>query len=274
MSPSLNPLIELSDVSVVRGSVAILDRVSLAIEQHEHCVVLGPNGSGKSSLLKLLTRSLYPSIVGENAGTVRILGQSHWNVWDLRSQLGIVSAELDHHFTSGRSGRLSAMHTVLTGFFSSELEPDMDRVSDEMNIQATEALAWFELDRLLHRPVATLSTGERRRVMLARAMVSRPKALVLDEPTAGLDIGSQRKLLSRIDDLARHGTTIVLVTHHFEEIVPCIERAILMQSGRVVYDGGLEECLESKRISNIYDYSLTVRRNDHGYWHTISTREF
>jgi iron complex transport system ATP-binding protein len=251
-------LLELENVSIVRGTTRILDRLSLRVDRNEHCVILGPNGSGKSTLLKLLTRTMYPSIVDGRAGVVRILGQTEWNVWDLRTQLGIVSSELDHHFTTGRSGRLPAADVVLTGFFASELEPDAERVTSEMKDAANDALETFGMMELRDRPVAHLSTGERRRVMLARAMVRKPFALILDEPTAGLDVRAQRDLLQQLDRVAESGTSIVLVTHHLSEIMPCMSRTLCMQKGRIYFDGKTTDALNPSHLAGLFECEMEL----------------
>ena len=161
-------IIELDHVSLVRGSTRILDSVSFRIEPGEHTSILGPNGSGKSTLLKLLLRNLYPSIVDGRAGSVRMFGDTEWNVWDLRTKLGFVSGEIDHHFMMGRSGRLTAKQAVLTGFFSSELEPDEAWITPEMIEKAEASLELMGMTALAQRHLGHMSTGERRRVMLAR----------------------------------------------------------------------------------------------------------
>lgn len=259
-------ILELDHVHLVRGSTTILRGLSLGVTAGEHTAILGPNGSGKSTLLKLLMRHIYPSVVDGRAGSVRLFGETEWNVWDLRTRLGFVSGEIDHHFMMGRSGRLSVMQAALTGFFSSELEPDEDKVTEWMRTRAAQALKWLGMSGLSERPLQHLSTGERRRAMLARAMVHQPIALVLDEPTAGLDLRAQDQLLRHLEHLATLGTTLILVTHHMSEILPCIERTVLLGEGRVVFDGSTERALEAERLSKCFDCELSVERKPSGYW--------
>lgn len=266
-------ILDLQGVSLIRGSTCILQQLDWQVAQGEHCALLGPNGCGKSTLLKLLTRNLYPSVVDGQCGTVRIFGETEWNVWDLRTRLGLVSSELDHHFATGRSGRLTVMQAVLTGFFSSELDPDPLRVTSEMRERADEALRLMEIDGLRGRLVGQLSTGERRRAMLARAMIHKPCALVLDEPTAGLDLRVQDQLLGRLDHLANTGTTLILVTHHFEELLPCLKRTVLMQEGRIVFDGPTQEAMQSARLESIFQSRLLVAQSPSGHWHVRLVRQ-
>ncbi len=258
MPQATGTLIDLQDVCLVRNGYTILDRLTCRIDLGRHCVILGPNGSGKTSLLKLLMRFFYPSIVPENTGSVKILGESEWNVWELRRLLGYVNSEIDFHFSHGRSGRLTGYEAVLTGFSSSELEVEPDRLTDEMRSAALEALRRRGAEHLAKRPVGHLSTGERRRVLLARAMVHSPKALILDEPTTGLDIGSRQALLDQMQSVTEEGTTLVLVTHHVEEIVPAIEQVIMLKSGRVFHQGSCRESLTESKLSDLFGLEVEL----------------
>lgn len=261
-------LIEMNHVSIERGSTRILDRLSLRIPQGQHVAIVGPNGSGKSTLLKLLMKFFYPSVVDGQSGTVRILGQEEWNVWDLRSHLGFVSSEIDHHFTLGRSARLNALQCVLTGYFSGELEPDPSFVSDLMQCEAKRLLNLFQVDSASTKCIGHMSTGERRRVLLARALVMKPQAIVLDEPTSGLDIVARVKFLGELNHLASTGMQIVLVTHHLEEILPCIDRTILLKAGKVFLDGPTSYALRGESVSSLFDTRVLVDRDAAGLFHS------
>jgi iron complex transport system ATP-binding protein len=260
-------VLELENVSLFRGRKCILDKICWLVSNGQNTALLGPNGCGKSTLLKLITRNLYPSVVDGQAGSVRIFGQTEWNVWDLRSRLGMVSSELDNHFLIGRSGRLTALQAVLTGFFASELEPDDELVTSSMRSKAKDALRVMEIDSLQERLMGHLSTGERRRVMLARALIHEPETLILDEPTSGLDIRAQDQLLQRLEFLANSGTTLIIVTHHFEEVLPCVQRTVLMQSGQIVFDGPTSDAMQGTRLASIFQSDLFVEQNAKGRWH-------
>ena len=261
-------LIEMSDVSIERGITRILDRVSLRIPQGQHVAIVGPNGSGKSTLLKLLMKFFYPSVVDGQSGTIRILGQEEWNVWELRSQLGFVSSEIDQHFTLGRSARLNALQSVITGFFSGELEPDPSLVSDAMRCEAIRQLNLFQVDHNSTKYIGHMSTGERRRVLLARSLVMRPQAVVLDEPTAGLDILARASFLCELNNLANTGVQIILVTHHLEEILPCIDRTILLKAGKVFSDCPTSIALSEESISSLFGRRIRVDRDGSGFYHS------
>jgi iron complex transport system ATP-binding protein len=259
-------ILELEHVWVVRGTATLIRDLSLRISLGQHTSILGPNGSGKSTLLKLLTRNMYPSIVEGRGGRIQIFGQTEWNVWDLRSRLGFVSGEIDLHFHSGRSGRLTAQQTVLTGFFSSELEPDPDSITQQMLRSAHDAMELMGILSMANRTLGTMSTGERRRTLLARAIAHKPRALVLDEPTAGLDLRAQRQLLEYLEKIAEQDTTLILVTHQLSEVLPCIERTVLLDRGRVAWDGRTDEALEPERLSGLFGCPLRVDKTSSGYW--------
>jgi iron complex transport system ATP-binding protein len=266
---SATPLIEIDHVSLHRNRVTILDRLSLCIQLGQHTVILGPNGSGKTSFLKLLMRFFYPSVVNESTGRIEILGQSEWNVWELRQQLGYINMEIDFHFSHGRSGRLSAEEVVLTGFSSIELEVDESTLTDTMRESAIEALKRCGVEHLRDRPVAHVSTGERRRILLARAIVHRPRALILDEPTSGLDIGARQILLNQLQTIANEGTTLVLVTHHLEEILPCIQNVVLLDRGQAIYQGDRVHGLSEKTLSKLFEIPIQLHCDSNGFLQPI-----
>jgi len=261
-------LIEIDDVSIERGGTRILDGVTLSVAQGEHVAIVGPNGSGKSTLLKLLMKFFYPSVIDGQSGRVLILGREEWNVWELRKQLGFVSSDIDHHFMTGRSARLTAMQSVLTGFFAAELVPEPDAISPSMQSDAERILDAFQVDSQSQKCIGHMSTGERRRVLLARALVLRPQAIVLDEPTTGLDIRARAELLAALTNLATAGTQIVLVTHHLEEILPSIHRTILLKSGKVFIDTQTHLALSDESISNLFETQIHVDSDPSGFFHT------
>lgn len=261
-------LLKLRDVSVVRTTgtqvVRIIDHLSLEIPQGQHTVILGPNGSGKTSLLKLLNRQFYPSVDKGQTGEVEILGRSSWNVEELRKRLGIVTGDLDREFAMPRSGRMTAIQAVLSGFDGVQLLSFTDQSDSHRLRDAEAALQQVGAGHLSDRTLLTMSTGERRRVLIARALVHRPEALILDEPTTGLDIAARAAFLDTIRRLAQAGITIILVTHHIEEIVPEIETAILLKSGRVFLQGSCRAVLEPRVMSELFDASVHVTMHPNG----------
>ena len=256
-----HPLIELQNVTVVRGERVALDRLSLAIAQGEHVAILGPNGSGKSSLIKAMTRECWPRYTPEGS-MVRILGRDRWHVWDLRTLLGIVTNDLMQTCTRDVTGR----ELILSGFFSSvELCP-WHEVTTEMGQKTDAVLHLLEIPHLADRMLTELSSGEARRLLIARALVHDPQALVLDEPTNSLDLHAQRELREIFRKLAQSGTSIILVTHHLPDIIPEITRVILIKDGQVFRDGPKSEILTTESLSDLFAAPVELLERD-GYYH-------
>lgn len=250
------PLIELDRACVIRSQVRVLHDLSLRIEQGQHTALLGPNGCGKSSFIKLITRELYPLAHGDGTVAVRVLGQNRWQVDRLRSQLGIVTGDLSSNL-SDMPG-LTVEEAVLTGFFASFVVPAFREVSPEMRERARETLAMTGALPLLQRGYAELSAGETRRVLIARALVNRPQALLLDEPSTGLDLIAREQLIATMRELARQGITLVLVTHHIEEIIPEIERVVMLRGGKILADGPRAELLRDAPLSELFGGPIRV----------------
>ncbi len=257
MSTAPAALIELDHATVMRGLEVVLRDLSLRIEQGQHTAILGPNGCGKSTLVKLIHREVY-AVTRSGATPVRLFGQARWNVFDLRRRLGIVSSDLHREFVS--APEISALDAVICGFFSSQRIVEPAEVTPAMRDRAHAALADIGIAALASRGLATLSSGEARRVLIARALVHSPRALLLDEPTSGLDIIARRDFLDLLGSLARCGTTLILVTHHLEEVIPEIGRVILLRDGGILADGAPHEVLTSALLSLQYAAPLQVRR--------------
>ncbi|WP_311240036.1 MULTISPECIES: ATP-binding cassette domain-containing protein [unclassified Xanthomonas] len=260
-------LIELDQASVMRGQIRVLHALRLRIALGQHTAILGPNGCGKSSFIKLITRELYPLARGDGQPAVKVLGQARWQVERLRSQLGIVSGDLSVNLADMPG--LDVESAVLSGFFASYVVPPHHEVSDDMRARAREALALARALPLLDRPFAELSAGETRRVLIARALVNRPQALLLDEPSTGLDLVARQYMLDTLRGLARQGITLVLVTHHIEEIVPEIARVILLRAGTVIADGPRDALLTDASLSAAFDGPVRVHRDGERYWATV-----
>ena len=259
------PLIELDRASVVRGQVRVLHELSLRIAPGQHTALLGANGSGKSTLIKLLTRELYPLARADGSAPVRLLGQARWQVDRLRSQLGIVTA--DFGATLAGLPELNAEDAVLGGLFASFVVPPFQHIDAHMRERAAEALERAHARPLRHRPYAELSTGQARRVLIARALVNRPQALLLDEPGSGLDPVARGHLLAMLRQLARAGTTLVLVTHHIEEVVPEIERVVVLKAGRILADGPQAEVFDDALLSEAFDGPVRVLQHTDAHGH-------
>ncbi|MFT3761570.1 MAG: ATP-binding cassette domain-containing protein [Pseudoxanthomonas sp.] len=248
-------LIELDRATVVRGGARVLRELSLRIPLGQHTVILGANGCGKSTFIKLISRELYP-LAREGEAPAKVFGLRRWNVAELRTRLGLVTGDLGRDLQEMHA--LRAEDAVISGFFSSFVIPPHCQVDARMRAQAAQALQRVGAAALRDRLVAELSTGEMRRVLIARALVHAPQALLLDEPTTGLDLVAQRDFLSLLRELAGQGITLVLVTHHLEEILPEFRRVVLLHGGGVLADGAPKAVLTPENLSKAYGGELRV----------------
>jgi iron complex transport system ATP-binding protein len=261
------PVLELVDATVVKNDRRVLDSLRLTIHQGEHTAILGPNGAGKSMLLNLLTHVERPLARTEGVPPVRVFGEEAWVVSELRAQLGVVSADLHHRFVTGNSeGRITGEAAVLSAFLSSYGILRYGQISEEMRRQGARALEMVGASHLARRTLDEMSSGEARRVMLARVLVMSPRALVLDEPTTGLDVVARHAFMERVREIARAGTTIVLITHHIEEIVPEIARVVLLRDGKIAGDGSTREMLTAARLSDAFGGRVDIEQTG-GYYY-------
>jgi iron complex transport system ATP-binding protein len=258
---SSQPLFELSDAEVVRDGRAILNVDHLTIAEGERIAVLGPNGSGKSTLIGLLTRDVLP--LARPDTQVRFRGNARRPLFEVRASLGVVSGSLqDLHRRA-----LTVAEVVASGFFGSIGLHLTQHPTSAMLTRAHDAMRDLGISALADRRMDTLSTGEARRALIARALVHDPSALVLDEPCDGLDPSATYHVLDAIRRLARTGRGIVLVTHHVDDIVPEIDRVVLLKGGRVIADGPKSHVLTSENLARAYDVPL--RLDESGGWYRL-----
>jgi iron complex transport system ATP-binding protein len=257
---SAPPLIELRNITVFRSGRVVLHDLNLRIEAGEHVAIMGPNGSGKSTLIKTITRELYPLF--DKDSSIKLFGQQTWNVFELRSMLGIVTNDVAAFYSRPVTG----YDAVLSGFFSSvglgwhhEIKPEMREKTDEL-------LEWLEIGHLAEREISEMSSGEVRRVMLARALVHEPKALLFDEPSNSLDVFAQIELRRSMSKLAQSGIALLLITHHLPDVVPEIERVIFLRGGRIVGDGRKPELLTTDRLGSLFGCPVHVTSHN-GFYH-------
>jgi len=254
-------LIDIRNATIYRGNTRVFDNFDLTIEQHEQVAILGPNGSGKTTLLKVVNREIYPVLKKDS--WVRILGQSRWNVWELRSQIGVVSHDLQTRYRNNTSG----FDIVLSGYLSTVgiHESLRKRISKEQKRNAHQVLHSLGIESLANTPLRNMSTGQQRRCLLGRALIHDPNTLILDEPTAGLDLAASFDYLARISDLVNKGKNIVLVTHLLNEIPPDIKRIVLIREGLIVADGHKEEILTEENLLRTYDTPIKLAQVN-GYY--------
>ena len=253
-------IVELEHVHVARGENVVLHDVSLRIEAGEHLAILGPNGCGKSTLLKTMTCEIYPLVRPETS--VKILGRARWDLTELKRRMGVVSAELPGRQTLHTSG----FDAILTGFFSSStLWPNLT-VTDSMRERAEEIVGLVGAETLREKLVGEMSAGQQRRVMIGRAMAgANADMLLLDEPSNALDLAAQQDLREMLRELAARGTAIVLITHHIADILPEMDRIVMMREGRIFADGSKSELLTEEKLSGLFGREIHMTERG-GYW--------
>ena len=253
-------LLDFRHISVMRGQKTVLDDVTIRVRAGEHVAILGPNGSGKSTLIKVITRECYP--LAREGSSLTILGRDSWNVFELRPLLGIVSNDLMSTCTRDITG----LEAVLSGFFSSIGLQPYHHVTSAMRKKAEEVLDLLEAPHLADRFMDEISSGEARRILIGRALVHDPLALLLDEPSNSLDLHATLELREVLRKLAQSGTGILLVTHHLPDIIPEIDRVILLQNGRIFADGNKQQLLTAERLTQLFGLPVELARRD-GYFH-------
>src|SRR5215469_4954830 len=252
--------LELAHVNVARGENVVLHDINLTVNTGEHIAILGPNGCGKSTLIKTITCECYPIVQPETE--VSIFGRTRWDLTELKKRLGVVSPELPGKPTLTTTGR----DAVLTGFFSSStLWPNLT-VTDEMQTRADEVLKLIDADSIRDKLVGHMSAGQQRRIMIGRALVASSQMLLLDEPSNALDLAAPTELRHLLRRLAQQGTGILLITHHVSDIIPEINRILLMKDGRIVADGPKSELLTAPSLSSLFHTSIDLAQKD-GFYH-------
>jgi iron complex transport system ATP-binding protein len=260
----MEAIVELEHVNVARGKNVVLHDLSLKIAAGEHVAILGPNGCGKSTLLKTMTCEVYPLVKPETR--VRIMGRERWDLTELKRRMGVVSAELPGKQTLTTTG----FDAIVTGFFSSStLWPNLV-VTASMRERAEEILELVGAKALREKPVGQMSAGQQRRVMIGRALAGTSvdgevKMLLLDEPSNALDLGAQYDLREMLHGLAENGTAIMLITHHIADILPEMQRIVMMREGRITEDGTKKDLLTEAKLSGLFGREIVMSERE-GYW--------
>lgn len=258
-------ILSLRDLTIQRGDVRILDRVSWSVAPGEHWVILGANGSGKTSLLSALTGYLSPT-----SGDITVLGQtfgeSDWR--ELRTHVGLVSSSIRQMIPDHEP----ALTTVISGRYA--MIDYWGRVRAEDRTAAQRLLRQVEAKHLAERPWGVLSQGERQRVLIARALMARPPLLILDEPCAGLDPLAREHFLAFLQRLGaqQHAPALIFVTHHVEEIIPLFTHTLLLRAGRLLAAGPNARVLTTKRLAQTFDTPLRLTRRQGRYTLAIPPR--
>ena len=253
----MDKALELRNVSVVRDGRYILKSVDLDIMKGENVAVIGPNGSGKTTLIKLLRGDIHPYYDEDSPASMRIFGMERWNLFDVRSRMGVVSMDLQNMFRTDTK----VYEVICSGFFNSLDVFRNHTVTEEMVSKVHSCALMMGIDDLLTREIENLSLGEMRRALIARAMVTDPDLLVLDEPMTGLDIVMKSKFRAMFDILIEKGVSIVMITHELTDIPTSVRRIVMIRDGEVFADGPKEELLTDTLVSDLYGEPIKVESN-------------
>ena len=264
MEHTATPLFQLRDAQVVRGGRTILTVGRFDLAEGEHVALLGPNGAGKSTFIQLLTREVFP--LHRDEPPVRFRGQARPLLSDIKQALGIVSATMHDQVRV----HLCALDIVCGGLFGTLGLPQRARVADSERAAALDAMRRLGIAELADRDVMTLSTGQVRRVLVARELMSDPQILIFDEPCTGLDPEGMYHVRNTMRLLADEGRSIVLVTHYPEDIIPAIDRVLLIKDAAIVADGAKRELLRDSTMSDLFGVPLTV--DEHDGWYAMRGR--
>ncbi|MGO1592291.1 MAG: ABC transporter ATP-binding protein [Ancrocorticia sp.] len=255
----MRDVLELKDATVKRGGRNILEQVNWRVNEGERWVVLGPNGAGKTTSIQLAAGRMYPS-----SGEVRIVGETlgHVDVNQLRPLVGLASASLDAKIPSGQR----VIDVVRTAAYG-QLARWREVYEEEDSARAQELLEGLGVGGLAGRLFTTISSGESKRVGIARALMPNPEVLILDEPTSGLDLGGRESLLQTLSGLAHqaYAPVLVLVTHHVEEIPEGFTHALLLREGKVFAAGPIDETITSENMSRLFGLSLAIESSQGRY---------
>ena len=253
------PLLDFRNITVYRGETLALDGLSITIPCGQHLAIIGPNGSGKSTLIRTMMRYDHP--VRRYGPVMQLFGRSDWHVHDMRKLIGVVSNEMVQACSKSATGR----SVVLSGYYSSfELWPQYP-VTAPMEARGEKVLRLLHAGHLRDKPVKAMSTGEAKRVVIGRALVNEPRALLLDEPSNGLDFRAASELRDTLRRVAAAGTSLIYVTHHLPDIIPEVSRVLLLKDGRLHADGPKERLLVDDVLSQVYGMAIKVEARD-GYY--------
>ncbi|NLL95443.1 MAG: ATP-binding cassette domain-containing protein [Thermoplasmatales archaeon] len=253
----MDSALRMRGVSVVRGGIRILDGIDLDVAKGEGLAIIGPNGSGKTTLVNLFRGEILPYMDEERPPEMAIFGRDRWNLFDVRSLMGVVSMDLQDSIP----GTTPLSEVILSGFFGSLGVYRIHTVTDDMLEGVAQAAGTMGLTELLDAPFGRLSLGEKRRGLIARALAPGPTTLVLDEPMTGLDVVMRARFREMFGIMMANGMGIVLITHDLADIPPGMERIVLLKEGKVFIDGPKEKLLTSEILSDVYGEPIAVRES-------------
>lgn len=260
----MDEIFELTQASVVRSGQPILYDISLSIAHRQHTAIIGPNGAGKTTLMKLLSGDTYAAWSGKGP-SVKLFGQTRYSIWDVKKHIGIITNDLDEKHKL-QASHMPGIEIVLTGLFDSVGYLPEDELTVGVIAKADALMEKFEIQSLRNHALCDMSSGEARQCLIARALISEPEVLMLDEPTTGLDVAAQLRFFELMARVSLHHT-IIIITHHIEEVLPSINNIVMIKGGRIFMQGPKEEVLTSQNVSALFGVPLEVYKGPNGIYH-------
>jgi iron complex transport system ATP-binding protein len=245
-------IVDFRNIDVSYENKLVLDDFSLTIKDGEHWAILGANGSGKSTLIKMISQELYPRYKTDQK--CEIFGKSRWNIWDLKKSLGIITSDLHYRFQQ-QSPKSRGFEFIISGFYSSIGTYAFQDFTPYEISRVKEVAKILDIELLLDMKIYQMSTGQLRKCLIARALVVEPKALLLDEPTTGLDIKAKYNFIAMLRNLTKR-VSVILVTHHLDEIFEEISHICLIKDGKVLQKGKKDTIMTTQNISKCFDFDV------------------
>ncbi len=246
------------NIDVYIDQKKILSDINLNLNSGDNMVILGPNGSGKSTFLKLLNRSIYP--INSNNSSLKLFNKENINIWEVRRKVGFLFKEMEQRIING----LNLYDVIASGFSGTFNSKFSKLISESEKEKINNLINDWELQNIVNNNFTTLSEGQKRRALLARALVYEPNFLVLDEPFSNLDIKSNYILNKNINRLIDKSINIIYVTHNLESILPRTNRVLLIKDGKIIKDGKPNEVIKSEILSDLFQISINIiKQNDH-----------
>ncbi|MDR3290439.1 MAG: ATP-binding cassette domain-containing protein [Rickettsiales bacterium] len=252
-------IIDFFNISICREERMIMKNFTLQVKEGENVAILGPNGSGKSTFINLITKDIYPSFNKEKS-YCKIFDKDNWNLNDLRKNLGIVTTELQNKFKE-----ITGLNMIITGYFGSYRLFENFKITKKMITHAKELADFMEISELNHKLVETMSSGEQRRFLIARALINDPKALILDEPTNSLDVKAIQNLKNTMTKITKQGKSLILVTHTVSDIIPEISKVVMIKKGEVFVAGKKNIVLTKKNLQKLFEMDLELVKDENNY---------
>ena len=252
----------LKNINVYIDQIKILSDININLRYGENILILGPNGSGKSTFLKLLNRSIYP--INSNYSSFKLFNKENINIWELRKNIGFLFKEMEQRVNNG----VILYDVISSGFSGIFNSRHTNLLSKREKIKIDNLINKWELNNIIYNEFQSLSDGQKRRALLARALVYEPNILVLDEPFSNLDIKSNLILNQNLNKLIKQSVNIIYVTHSIESILPKTNRVLLIKEGKIINDGSPYDLINTKTLSDLFNISIKVIEQE-GYWRML-----